>query len=251
MASGSGMPLFYQKPQVLHFEAHKDMGIVASTDYSFAANATAIPLSVSEFMPAIRHYPIVFVNAGGPAPVAITGIRQGQNLMIDSKGAWENNTYIPAYIRRYPFILVQAPDDQDRRMLAFEATSGRVKPLAEAPEATRLFESDGKPSDAIKPMMQLCELYHQHRAQDSEFLKAIKDADLLVARHVDFEFPDKDRYRLDGFQLIDADRYRALPVRTIRDWNKKGWTDAIALHLASAQNWSLLMDRNRKVPTIN
>ena len=251
MATSSGMPLFYQKPQVLHFDAHKDMGVVSSTDYSFTANATAIPLSVSEFMPVIRHYPIVFIDAEGAVPVAITGIKQGRNLMVGADGAWEKNTYIPAYIRRYPFILVQAPDDKDRRILAFETTSGRVKPLSEAPEATPLFKADGQPSEAIQPMMQLCELYHQHRAHDADFLQAVMAADILVSRHADFEFSDKSHYRLDGFQVVDPERYRALPVKTIREWNKNGWTDAIALHLASAQNWGLLLERNHQRPTVN
>ncbi|MEO2038916.1 MAG: SapC family protein, partial [Martelella sp.] len=54
------------------------------------------------------------------------------------------------------------------------------------------------------------------------------------------------RYRLDGFSVIDIERYRALPARTLKQWTEKGWTDAIALHLASAQNWGLLMERNQR-----
>lgn len=245
MTTQTQLPLFYRKPQVLRFEDHKAMGLVGSQDFSFTAEATAIPLSVSEFMPSIRHYPIVFVGDKEPSPVAIVGLKQGRNLMLEEGGAWAAHTYIPAYIRRYPFILVQSPD-QDTRYLAYDSESGRIKPLADAPDAAPIFNEDGTASKAVEPMLHLCEAYHQHRAQDTAFLKAISEADILVARHVDMDFPDKSRYRLDGFSVIDIERYRALPARTLKQWTEKGWTDAIALHLASAQNWGLLMERNQR-----
>lgn len=245
MTTQTQLPLFYKKPQVLRFEDHKAMGLVGSQDFSFTAEATAIPLSVSEFMPSIRHYPIVFVGGKEPSPVAIVGLKQGRNLMLEEGGAWAARAYIPAYIRRYPFILVQSPD-QDTRYLAYDGESGRIKPLADAPDAAPIFNEDGTASKAVEPMLHLCEAYHQHRAQDTAFLKAIADADILVARHVDMDFPDKSRYRLDGFSVIDIERYRALPARTLKQWTEKGWTDAIALHLASAQNWGLLMERNQR-----
>lgn len=245
MTTQTQLPLFYKKPHVLRFEDHKAMGLVGSQDFSFTAEATAIPLSVSEFMPSIRHYPIVFVGDKEPSPVAIVGLKQGRNLMLEEDGAWAAHTYIPAYIRRYPFILVQSPD-QDTRYLAYDSESDRIKPLAEAPDAAPLFNDDGTASKAVEPMLHLCEAYHQHRAQDTAFLKAVVEADILVARHVDMDFPDKSRYRLDGFSVIDIERYRALPARTLKQWTEKGWTDAIALHLASAQNWGLLMERNQR-----
>ncbi|AMM85777.1 SapC family protein [Martelella sp. AD-3] len=247
MTTENAMPLFYKKPQVLRFEEHKGLGLVARDDYAFSAEATAIPLSVSEFMPAVRQYPIVFIEAAGqPAPVAIVGLRQGQNLMLEKDGSWAPHAYVPAYIRRYPFILVQSPDE-DTRYLAYDSESDRVKPLAENPEAAPIFNDDGTASKTVAPMLELCEAYHQHRAQDAAFLKAIAEADILLARHVDMEFPDKSRYRLDGFSVIDHERYRNLPARTLKQWTEKGWTDAIALHLASAQNWGLMMERNRLV----
>ncbi|WP_180898559.1 SapC family protein [Martelella soudanensis] len=245
MTTQTRLPLFYKKPQVLRFEDHKAMGLVGGQDFSFTAEATAIPLSVSEFMPSIRHYPIVFVGEKEPSPVAIVGLKQGRNLMLEENGGWAAQTYIPAYIRRYPFILVQSPD-QDTRYLAYDGESDRVKPLSDAPDAAPIFNDDGTASKAVEPMLHLCEAYHQHRAQDAAFLKAIAEADILVARHVDMDFPDKSRYRLDGFSIIDIERYRALPAKTLKLWTEKGWTDAIALHLASAQNWGLLMERNQR-----
>nr|WP_272213740.1 SapC family protein [Marinicella sp. W31]MDC2879690.1 SapC family protein [Marinicella sp. W31] len=247
MTAQNPMPLFYHKPQILRFEEHKGLGLVAKNDFSFSSEATAIPLSVTEFMPAVRHYPIVFIDASGsPAPVAIVGLKQGRNLMLEQDGTWAAYAYVPAYIRRYPFILVQAPNE-DTRYLAYDSESGRVKPLSEAPDAAPIFNEDGTASKVVEPMLQLCEAYHQHRAQDTAFLKAVAEADILVARHVDMEFPDKTRYRLDGFSVIDPERYRKLPARTLKQWTEKGWADAVALHLASTQNWGLLMERNRLV----
>lgn len=246
MATANPMPLFYQDPQLLRFDAHKNLGVVPSADFSFAAKATAIPVSVSEFMPAVRNYPIVFVGGSDPAPIAVTGLKEGQNLMVDSNGHWEKGSYIPAYVRRYPFILIQAPDDKERRMLAFEANSKRIRPVSEVSGAVPLFDDEGKPGPGAAPALQFCEAYHQHKQQDKAFLKAIHDAGLLVERRVDFTLPSGNRFRMDGFLSVDVERYRALPAKTVKEWNQKGWLDAIALHIASEQNWNLLLDRNHR-----
>lgn len=240
------LPLFYRTPQVLRFEEHKDLVLSQAPDFRFAAEANAIPLTVGEFMPVVRNYPIVFVSSGDTvSTVAITGLKQGQNLFVSPDGTWAEGAYIPAYLRRYPFIFVEE-QGADRRVLAVDTASERIKQASETENGAPLFTEDGKAGEGAEPALQLCEALRLQFAKDVALLKALVDQDLLVERHADMEFPDKSRYRLSGMRLVDPERYRALPAETLAEWHTAGWTDAIALHIASQANWSLLLDRNQK-----
>src|SRR5690606_29613329 len=82
-----GLPLWYRKPVVLRFEEHRNKALAPQAHYRFAASSNAVPISVGEFMPAIRNYPIVFAE-GSLAPVAILGLKQSENLFLEQDGAW-------------------------------------------------------------------------------------------------------------------------------------------------------------------
>ncbi len=235
-------PLFYKTPQVLRFEDHKDLALDKKQDFSFAVGANAIPLAPSEFLPAVRHYPIVFVRGGDSlSAVAVTGLKQNQNLFVDESGQWRANTYIPAYVRRYPFILIQS-EDRTQTVLGFDADSKRIQPASKLKDAQPLFAEDGTAGDGARPMMEFCNAYHQQSLQGEEFVKALEAENLLEDKHVDMTFPDKSRYRLDGLLTVNAERFRALPAKTIEEWHKKAFLDAVVLHLASAQNWQNLLE---------
>src|SRR5690606_12996331 len=109
MAS-SALPLFYEQPQAMQPGLHGKLSIVKQTGYAFAARANSVPLVSGEFATACRHFPIVFTDGQQPAPVAVLGLRGQENLFVDGDGQWRANTYIPAYIRRYPFIFLENAD---------------------------------------------------------------------------------------------------------------------------------------------
>ncbi|TPW28477.1 SapC family protein [Martelella alba] len=240
------LPLFYKSPQVLRFEDHKDLVLDTQPDFAFAATTNAIPLPPSEFVAAARCYPLVFAKTAGlPAAVAVTGLKQNQNLFVDASGAWLEGHYIPAYIRRYPFILIQS-QDETQTVLGFEGSCQRIRPAGDLAKGLRLFNEDGTAGEATKPMMEFCSAYHQQSLLGNEFIKALQEHDLLVEKHVEMSFADKGRYRLDGLLVVDQERYRALPETVLFEWHKKGFTDAVVLHLASSQNWQHLLEIETK-----
>ncbi|AQZ50552.1 SapC family protein [Martelella mediterranea] len=238
------LPLFYGSPQVLRFEDHKDLTLERKSDFAFAATANAIPLTPGEFLPAVRHYPIVFVRGGdAPAPVAVTGLKQGQNLFVTQAGEWQQGSYIPAYVRRYPFILIQS-EDKTQTVLGFDGACARITTAAKTKDGDMLFAEDGTASETTRPMIEFCNAYHQQSLMGTEFVKALQEHDLLVDKQVNMSFPDKSRYRLDGLLVVDPERFRALPAKVIGEWHEKGFTDAVVLHMASSQNWENLLQLN-------
>lgn len=239
-------PLFYKSPQVLRFEDHKDLVLDSKQDFSFAASANAIPITPSEFLAAGRCYPIVFVRAGDSfSAVAVTGLKQNENLFVDEKGQWRANTYIPTYVRRYPFILIQS-EDRSQTVLGYDSDSARIHPSAKNKGGQALFAEDGTAGEGTREVMELCNIYHQQSLQGEEFAKSLKEHNLLEDRQVDMTFPDKSRYRLDGLLTVNAERFRELPAEVVADWHKRALLDAIVLHLASTQNWQLLLELQEK-----
>lgn len=232
------LPLLYSNPVVLRFEEHAKRGIKPAEDFRFAAAVNAVPLAIGEFMPAVRHYPIVFAEGETPVPVALLGIRQGQNLYVDKDWTWRAGAYLPAYLRRYPFILTETAD-RSTHALCIDLASDRFVDAGDHKD-WRLFNEDSSAAPIAREMLGLCETWRQEQLQGADFVKALKEADLLVPQGVTFSFPDGGTYNLGGYRIVECDRLRQLAAETLKDWNERGWLNAIALHLASLHNWQLL-----------
>lgn len=240
-AARPGLPLYYQKPAVLHFGEHRTLGLAGADGYGYTADSAAVPLSVGEFMPAIRHYPIVFTNAAEPMPLVVIGLQQ-HNLQLDSDGkSWRAGNYIPAYVRRYPFIIVDTPDP-DQHLLAVEMTSTRVVDTASS-VGERFFDTEGVASSMAAQAMALCRSYHEDHKKTLAFSQALQANGLLTDQKVEFTLATGERLLLDGFKGVDRVALNKLSGPTLLAWRDAGWMDLIALHLSSQQNWQLLIDR--------
>jgi len=113
-AAFSGNVLFYAKPEPLSRELHGKIGLrQMDRPFGFASGTNVVPLTVGEFGVAALSYPIIFAG-DRYQPLAVMGIRQGSNLFVGEDGSFAVGAYIPAYIRRYPFVLA---NDQNRGQL--------------------------------------------------------------------------------------------------------------------------------------
>lgn len=222
------LPLFYKDPVLLRFDRQRQGGRARHAPYDFALEATAVPLGVGEFMPAIRHYPVVFSEAGAAIPLAVLGLQQGGKLLVDHHGAWQagRGHYQPGYVRRYPFAANDA-----------SGCSARLRAVTAEPGA-----GPGDTGIAESSDMDVCQAFHEDHLRTASFAEALDEAGLLVPQRCEMRFPDGGHYMVDGFRIVDADAFRALPAATLAGWHGQGWLDLISLHLASQRNWQLLLD---------
>jgi len=228
------MPLFYRKPQPLMPVIHDDVRLTDG-DYGFAASTQAVPLAVIEFAAAMRHYPIVFAE-GDHFPVAVLGLGQG-NGFVDV-GRWAEGHYVPAYVRRYPFVFAEA--GAQGFALAIDIASERV--AFSGGEGAPLF-TDGKPTPLTEGAMTFCREFHAAHLQTRAFVEALAAAELLVPRQADARLASGERHQLTGFQVVDPGKFTALADETVIDWHRKGWLALVHHHLASLARWSDLLDR--------
>ena len=176
----SGDVLMYQKPEPLSFEAHGGLGMAPSdTPYGFASAAHAVPLQVTEFGPAALSYPVIF---GGEAyaPLAVMSIRQNENLFVTPTGRFEPESYIPAFVRRYPFVLAN-DDAQARMIVCIDRDAAFLSPAGEI----RLFENN-EPTEYTRNAIKFCEDFEQERVRTEAFVKMLRDLDLFETKQATF-----------------------------------------------------------------
>lgn len=231
------LPLFYRDPRPLNSDRHASKAIKTEPDFSFAAATNSVPVTAMEFTRIARHYPIVFTSGDPVAPVAVLGLRNDQNAFISTKGDWAKGCYIPAYVRRYPFILMESPDRLQYTLCIDEAS----ELLVEGDERA-LFDGD-EPSEITKGALKFCSAYQGEHAFTLEFTAALEKYGLLVDNRADVSLESGEKLALGGFRMVEEAKFTALPDDVFLDWRQRGWVPLVYCHLLSMGNWQALAER--------
>jgi hypothetical protein len=239
-ASPLPLPLFYREPQILTAAAHGGLQLRRGGDFRFAAATNAAPIMAVEFVEAQHAYPIVFV--GEPAhPAAVLGLAR-DNLFVSAEGGWAVERYIPAYVRRYPFVFIETAD-RAHYALGLDLASERVARAGEDGEGLIPLFQDGQPTQLVQDALQFCTALQASQQDTRAFCDALLAHDLLIAQQAHGAFPDGTPFNLQGFRVIDADRFANLPDAVVVEWHRKGWLALVHHHLASLKRWRELLDR--------
>jgi hypothetical protein len=231
------LPLFYAEPVPLAAARHGAWRLRPG-NADFARHATSIPLVFGDFAPTSRSYPIVF-TAGEPAAVALVGLDR-VNLFVD-EGRWADRTYVPAYVRRYPFLMIEAAD-KSGFALAADAASDLIGPGS---DGEPLFDGD-QPSPATLRALEFCRLFTQDHERAKAFCRALAHEDLLVDRQANIALPTGRKLAVAGFQVVDPERFAALPEDKVVAWHRDGTLALIHFHLASLERFQDLMLRQSR-----
>ncbi|MEX0959321.1 MAG: SapC family protein [Burkholderiales bacterium] len=231
--------LFYNKPVLLNREAHRNLKLRAVPSFAFAAATNSVPLSGIEFAAAARQMPIVFINDANqqPAPIALLGLRKDENLFIDADGRWDGS-YVPAFIRRYPYVLGDKglPDE-------FNVCIDEEFPGFNTEEGDPLFNEDGSESDALKRAMDFLNAYQADAKRTQAFCAELNRLDLLVPQVITVNLKDGKKSNLDGFSLVDEKRLAQLSDADAGNLLRSGYLGWIYAHLLSTHNVNELARR--------
>jgi hypothetical protein len=232
-----GSVLFYKKPVILNRELHAKTKIKALSDeYGFASKTNSIPLALVEFVDAAKEYPIVFTEKDDDYfPIAIVGFNDNENLFVDDDGQWKVN-YIPAFVRRYPFILADKVNEDDFNVcLDFEYEG------IDDVDGLPLFDEAGEPTPVLSQAMVFLSEYQGEVNRTREFTKKLKDYDLFVPREVKITLPGSDLKTLKGFCVVDEEKFRGLEDEQVCNLFKSGYMSWIYAHLMSIRNVNQLL----------
>ncbi len=231
------MPLFYRKPAPLDAKLHANFALKKDFGLGFTKEVNAVPVNLIELPQICHFYPIAFSPDANATPVAILGLRDNENLFVSGKkNEWETDMYIPAYIRRYPFIFSEMPGS-DQLSLCVDMDDSVIDQKG---GEQKFFDEEGKPSTLSQNALEFCKSYHAAAQQTVAFGKALNEAGLLVERQAEIGIGGGKRINFSGFRIVDEQKLAQLDDKTFLEWRAKGWLPFIYAHLFSGAQWQRL-----------
>jgi hypothetical protein len=213
------LPLFYNGLEPLSSQTHADFRLRAFDKIPLLADQHAVPVTVEEFPMVQRFMPIIFSVGDEPVPLALMGLNEGVNTFFDAEGKLtETNFYVPAYIRRYPYLLARLRPDTDELSLCFDPTAGLI----------------GEPTETTKNILQFNEQFEQAGARTGMFMKELKELGLLMDGEVSIQ-PDgaAQPFVYRGFMMVDENKLNELRGDQLRKIAQNGMLPLIYAHLLS------------------
>ena len=227
----TNLPLLYGGLEPIQRDAHGELRYHPLEKLPQLASVHAIPLTVDEFALAQRNYPIIFSTGENPVPLALMGLHEGTNTFFDEHGQINDpSAYIPAYIRRYPFLLARLSEESDQLSLCYDPSSGAI---SKNDGGFPLFDGD-QPSEQISGILQFCEQFEQAGQRTGAFMAELTASGLLMEGEVAIQPEGSEQpfvYR--GFQMIDEDKLRNLRGDELRKLNQNGMLAMMMAHLFS------------------
>lgn len=234
----------YRAPELLDPVRHGTLKISALQDWSIARHMHAVYLAATELPEAALEFPLLFVHSGdrdalGAAtvsPVALLGLAQGENLFVD--GTRWLARYVPAFLRRYPFLTGRGAADAAPGVMIDTAWSGLSHTVGDA-----LFDTQGWPAPALQRHLALLERFEVEALRTRQFCAQLVGLALLKPMQADATLPDGQRLTVEGFQVVDEEKLRALPEPAVLELHRNGMLMLMHLHIASLANLPALVER--------
>jgi hypothetical protein len=243
----TGDVLFYSQPEPLSKETHTGLGIRnIESPYSFTARTHLVPLTVTEFGPAALCYPIIFAGEDR-TPVAVLGVNTNENLFVDEKGVFQQDCYLPAYVRRYPFVL--ANDPQAQRMIV--CIDRKAPMISDKPDAA--FFENGELSQFTQGAIEFCNNFEAEVQRTQSFVALLKELDLLESKKATYTPNDgstTEPQLVAEYQGVSETKLNALPAEKLKELRDNGALAQIYAHLVSLLGWDRLIVKAMLRPRI-
>jgi hypothetical protein len=231
--------LIYERALPVSSARHGKWSVEVGNDYSFSKTVNSVPLLAVEFPNANSEYPIVFAGSGDTVmPAVILGLRGQENLFLAADKTWKAS-YIPAFVRRYPFVFSSNADNSQFTLCIDEAFHG----FNQDGKGARLFTDEGKPSAYVENVLKFLQEYQVQFLRTQAFCRKLKELNLLDPMQAEVTLPAGARTALTGFQAVNRQRLKDLPAEKLAELAKTDELELIYLHLSSLRNFNSLKDR--------
>ncbi len=230
--------LYYEKPALLNREKHRRMRVKASDSFGFARHANSLFVAGMEFNEACKEYAIVFTRLQGRkvAPVVVLGLRNRENLFVDDQERW-TAAYVPAFVRRYPFVLADLPGEQmgvciDEAFAGFNEADGEP-----------LFDDKGGNTQFLQNALDFLSRYQLEYQRTELFCQHIEELGLLSEMSAKADLVDGRSFTVQGLLIVDEAKLAQLPDDKVLALFRSGEMHLLSMHLLSLSNMRRLVDR--------
>ncbi len=223
-------------------KTHRVLLPAPGTTPDFCGSINAMALSFTEFNIAARDYPIVFASADTGktyAPVIVLGLADAQNLFVDAAGAWDATTYLPAFVRRYPFCIstlyVQNGERSEKVVCVASAHLDR--------QGAPLFDAAGDPTPQWQAAQRLLQEYENDLEATARMCALFGDLDLFSPFTFQVMQEQAPGLKLQGMHRIDEQKLKALKAGKHKTLVTQGLMGKIYAHIHSLENFARLYHR--------
>jgi hypothetical protein len=231
--------LIYEAAVPVSQARHGNWSVEVGADYGFSGKLNSVPLMAVEFPVASAEYAMVFGGTGDVVmPAAILGLRADQNLYVGKDGAWDAK-YIPAFLRRYPFVFSSRDEGKTFTLCIDEGFPG----FNQEGRGQRLFGDDGKPTPYVDNVLKFLQQYQVEFSRTQAFCKKLRDLNLLEPMQAQISMDSGEKMSLTGFSAVSRARLKTLSADVIADLLKSDELELIYNHLLSMRNFNLMRER--------
>ena len=238
----SGNVLLYQNPVPLTKDTHSKMGVSATAaPFDFLRKAHFVPVTAPEFGAAANSYPLIFAGEA-KNPLAVMGIRGEENLFVEENGQFNADFYMPAFARRYPFVL--AGDEANNRFVVCvdEKADCVVKKNPERP----FFEGE-ELSAFTQEAFEFLQAFERDRRATEDMIKVFNEHDLFEQKEMNFQGNNPDgslapKQKIAEYFAITEERLKKLDDKALRMFADRGYLAVAYAHIMSLSNWQRLVN---------
>lgn len=235
----SSQLLIYESAVPVTAAQHGKWSVEVGADFTFSKNVNSVPLMAVEFPNAAAEYAIVFSGTSEACiPAVILGMRGDENLYLGEQGSWQAK-YVPAFLRRYPFVFSSSEDGKTFTLCIDEGFPGFNREGRGEP----LFDGDDKPSPYVARVLKFLEQYQIEFQRTQAFCKKLVELKLLEPMRAQANLGTGERLSLVGFMAVNRERLKALPAETLVQLAKTDEMELLYLHLHSMRNFPAMGER--------
>ncbi len=231
--------LIYESAVPVSAARHARHSLAPAPDHAFSAEVNAVPLMAVEFLRAATEYAIVFTQSGEEImPAAVLGVRDHQNLYLSADNKWQAD-YVPAFIRRYPFVFSSSTDGKTLTLCIDEKHPG----VNTEGRGERLFGDDGKPTPYVERVLKFLQEYQAQFERTRAFCKRVQALGLLEPMQAQVTTPKGEKLSLNGFLSVSREKLRALDGEALATLARTDELELLYLQLHAMRNFNAVKDR--------
>lgn len=226
--------LIYERVVPIGTDTHANTSVEPTVSFDFARHINSAPLLATEFPAAAIDHPVVFSRSGTDIfPAVLLGLRPDHNEHVDFDGTWRGG-YIPAFLRRYPFVFTPTEDGSDGNFtLCLDEASPAVNREG---RGERLFDDQGGRTPWLEGKLAFAAEFHGQFHKTREFCSRLDSLGVLEDAQARYRTSDGREASMGGFAIVNRDRLKQVDPGALPALMRTGMLELCYAHLHSLQN---------------
>jgi len=205
---------------------HQNLKISSIKSYEFLKSQNLINIFANEAVQIAKDFPIVFLTGEKSSLIAIISINGKKNIALGKKNEWISS-YIPAFIKTYPFFTIASEKNKNERVIILDENSE----LLDEEKGKPLYTKKGEESKYLKDIKEQLILSSQEELHTKKIVALLEESGILENGSVSNK--DDRKVLISGFKVVNRKKLYELSDKTLASWARNGILTFIDAHLNS------------------